>query len=92
MIGMSLLIDGTNCAVLRFDSILKAAAPMSTLQQRVAGLLNESAPAYVAEESEADAVNSIFDMLEKAEAELDAAQTRVDNLKWKLLKAQEHQI
>lgn len=65
---------------------------MSTLQQRVAELLNDSAPRYVVEELEANAVDSLFDMLEKAEAELLAAQTRVDNFKWKLVKAQEHQV
>jgi hypothetical protein len=31
-------------------------------------------------------------MLQKAEAELSAARTRVDNLRWKLAKAQEYQV
>jgi hypothetical protein len=64
---------------------------MSTLQQRVAEVLSDSLPVYVVDNSEANAVESIFDMLQKAEADLDAAQARVDNLKWKLAKAQEYQ-
>jgi hypothetical protein len=46
---------------------------------------------YALDDSEANAVESIFDMLQKAEADLDAVQARVDNLKWKLAKAQEYQ-
>jgi len=64
---------------------------MSTLQQRVKDILSEGPPTYAADNSETDVVNSIFDMLQKAEADLNDAQARVDNLKWKLAKAQEHQ-
>jgi polyhydroxyalkanoate synthesis regulator phasin len=64
---------------------------MSTLQQRVAEVLSDSSPAYVVDDSEANVVDSIFDMLQKAEADLHAAQTRVENLKWQLAKAQEYQ-
>ncbi len=64
---------------------------MSTLQQRVADVLRDTPPLYALDDSEANAVESIFDMLQKAEADLDAVQARVDNLKWKLAKAQEHQ-
>ena len=64
---------------------------MSTLQQRVKDILSDGPPAYAADDSETDVVNSIFDMLHKAETDLSEAQARVDNLKWKLAKAQEHQ-
>ncbi len=64
---------------------------MSTLQQRVAEVLSDSAPVYVSDDSDVNAVDSIFGMLQKAEADLHVAQARVDNLKWKLAKAQEHQ-
>jgi len=65
---------------------------MSTLQQRVANVLSDSLPLYALDDSEATAVESIFELLQKAEADLDAVQSRVDNLKWKLAKAQEHQV
>jgi hypothetical protein len=64
---------------------------MSTLQQRVAEVLSDSLPVYALDDSEANAVDSIFDLLQKAKVDLHAAQDRVDNLKWKLAKAQEHQ-
>jgi len=64
---------------------------MSTLQQRVSEVLIDSSPAYVSYDSDADVVDSVFDMLQKAEADLQAAQARVDDLKWKLTKAQEYQ-
>jgi hypothetical protein len=64
---------------------------MSTLQQRVADVLSDSSPVYVVDDSEANVVDSIFDMLQKAEADLHAAQVRVENLKWKLAKAKEYQ-
>jgi len=63
---------------------------MSTLQQRVTDILSDSQTNYASDNSEADVVDSIFDMLQKAEDELNSAQARVDNLKWKLAKAQEH--
>ena len=63
---------------------------MSSLQQRVNQLLSDAVPDYAADDSEADVINSIYDMLQKAEADLSAARTRVDNLKWKLVKAQEY--
>jgi hypothetical protein len=65
---------------------------MSSLQQRVNEILSDALPSYVSDDSEADVVNSIYDMLQKAEAELNAARARVDNLRWKLAKAQEYQI
>jgi len=64
---------------------------MSTLQQRVKDILSDGPVTYAADDSETDVVNSIFDMLQKAETDLSEAQARVDNLKWKLAKAQEHQ-
>jgi hypothetical protein len=64
---------------------------MSTLQQRVAEVLSDSPPVYVVDNSEVNAVESIFDMLQKAEADLHAAQARVEKLKWQLAKAQEYQ-
>jgi hypothetical protein len=65
---------------------------MSSLQQRVNEILSDALPDYASDDSEADVVNSIYDMLQKAEAELSAARTRVDNLRWKLAKAQEYQV
>ena len=76
---------------LRFGSTLEGIVIMSTLQQRVAEVLNDSSPVYVVDASEANAVDSIFDTLQKAEADLNAAQTRVENLKWQLAKAREYQ-
>ena len=64
---------------------------MSTLQQRVADVLSDSSNDYAADDSEANVVDSIFDLLHKAESDLADAQARIDNLKWKLAKAQEHQ-
>ena len=64
---------------------------MSTLQQRVADVLRDTSHEYAADDSEANAVDSVFDLLQKAEADLQDAQARIDNLKWKLAKAQEHQ-
>ena len=64
---------------------------MSTLQQRVAEILSDSSPGYVVEELETHPVDSIFEMLQKAEAELHAAEARVENLKWQLAKAREYQ-
>lgn len=63
---------------------------MSSLQQRVNQILSDAVPDYASDDSEADVINSIYDMLQKAEADLSAARTRVDNLKWKLAKAQEY--
>jgi len=64
---------------------------MSLLQERVKDILSHTPPDYASDNSDTDVVNSIFDMLQKAEADLNAAQARVDNLKWKLAKAQEYQ-
>ena len=64
---------------------------MSTLQQRVKNILSDGPVTYDTDDSETDVVNSIFDMLQKAENDLSEAQARVDNLKWKLAKAQQHQ-
>jgi hypothetical protein len=63
---------------------------MSTLQQRVSDILSDVPTNYASDDSEADVVDSIFDMLQKAENELNNTQARVDNLKWKLVQAQEH--
>ena len=63
---------------------------MSSLQQRVNKILSDGAPNYASDDSEADVINSIYDMLLTAEADLSAAQIRVDNLRWKLAKAQEY--
>jgi len=64
---------------------------MSTLQQRVKEVLSGAPTDYASDDSDADMVNTVFDLLQKAEDDLNAAQARVDNLKWKLAKAQEHQ-
>lgn len=63
---------------------------MSSLQQRVNQILSDAVPDYASDDSEADVINSIYDMLQKAEADLSAARTHVDDLKWKLAKAQEY--
>ena len=65
---------------------------MSTLQQRVKEILSDVPPDLTSDDSETDVVNSIFDMLQKAEADLNAAQARIDHLKWSLAKAREHQV
>jgi hypothetical protein len=62
---------------------------MSTLQQRVTQVLSDGASGYATEDSEIDIVDSLSRMLQKAEADLDAVQAHVDNLKWKLAKAQQ---
>jgi polyhydroxyalkanoate synthesis regulator phasin len=64
---------------------------MSTLQQRLAEILSDRPPVYVVDDSEANAIDSIVDMLQKAESDLHAAQVRVEKLKWQLAKAQEYQ-
>lgn len=66
-------------------------ALMTTLQQRIADVLRDSSHEYASDDSEANAVDTIFDLLQKAEADLHAVQTRVDNLKWQLAKVQEHE-
>jgi len=62
---------------------------MSNLQQRVAKILNDGPKIQIADDTEANAVDTIFELLQKAEAELKNSQTRVDDLKWKLAKARE---
>ena len=64
---------------------------MNTLEQRVAGVLRGSPYEYASDDSGADVVNSIYDLLQGAEADLHAAQARVETLKWQLAKAQEYQ-
>jgi hypothetical protein len=61
---------------------------MNTLQHRVDQYLHGKPPEYVLEESETEAVESIFNLLQKAEDDLQAAKERVDRLKWELAKAQ----
>ena len=59
---------------------------MSILQQRVSEFLSDSSPVYVVDDSEPNTVDSIFDVLQKAEADLQSAQVRVENLRWQLTK------
>ena len=61
---------------------------MNTLQNRVDQYLHGKPAAYVAEESETEAVETIFIELQKAEEVLQTARERVDRLKWELAKAQ----
>jgi len=63
---------------------------MSSLQQRVNKILSDAVPNYASDDSESDVINSIYDMLQQAEADLIDARTRVDDLRWKLAKAQEY--
>ena len=61
---------------------------MSTLQHRVNNYLSGKHSDYVSEASEAETIDTIFQLLKKAEDDLSAAQQRVDRLKWELSKAQ----
>ena len=70
---------------------LKDRVLVSTLQQRVSAILSDASPKYGFDEPEGDVVDEILEMLKKAEKDLDAAETRVKNLKWQLAKAREHQ-
>jgi len=51
--------------------------------------LHDNPRAYVVEEGGEEAVEDIFNIVQKAEEDLKAAQERVDGLKWELAKAQE---
>ncbi|MEZ5504279.1 MAG: hypothetical protein R3E50_17080 [Halioglobus sp.] len=58
-----------------------------SLHNRVNEYLRGKPAAYAAEAPEEASVEAIFDMLQKAEADLKGAQQRVDRLKWELAKA-----
>ena len=58
-----------------------------SLQQRVNGYLRGHPLAYAVEEPKEEAVEAIFSLLQRAEKDLEAAQERVDRLKWELEKA-----
>lgn len=60
----------------------------NSLQQRVDKYLSGKPRAYVVEEVGEEAVEDIFNIVQKAEEDLKAAQERVDRLKWELAKAQ----
>jgi hypothetical protein len=60
----------------------------NSLQQRVDKYLSGNPTTYVVEEAGEEAVEDIFNILQKAEEDLKAAQERVDRLKWELAKAQ----
>lgn len=62
----------------------------ASLQQRVDTYLRSNPTGYVVEEAGEDAVESIFDMVQKAEEDLKAAQQRLDRLRWELAKVQEN--
>jgi hypothetical protein len=61
----------------------------NSLQQRVDKYLSGNPTTYVVEEAGEEAVEDIFDIVQKAEEHLKAAQERVDRLKWELTMAQE---
>lgn len=61
----------------------------NSLRQRVDKYLHDNPRAYVVEEGGEEAVEDIFNIVQKAEEDLKAAQERVDGLKWELAKAQE---
>jgi hypothetical protein len=60
----------------------------NSLQQRVDKYLSGNPTTYVVEEAGEEAVEDIFNIVQKAEVDLKAAQERVDRLKWELAKAQ----
>ena len=64
---------------------------MNNLQQRVNMYLSGRPPEYAADDagSEVAVVDSLFSMLQTAEGDLQAAQGRVERLKWELAKAKE---
>jgi hypothetical protein len=64
---------------------------MNNLQQRVNMYLSGRPPEYPADDanSEVAVVDSLFSMLQTAEGDLQAAQGRVERLKWQLAKAKE---
>ena len=61
-----------------------------TLQQRVTSLLRSEHSGYVSGESDIETVDAIYQTLLRAEKDLEAAQERVDRLKWELAKAKTH--
>ena len=58
-----------------------------SLHQRVSNYLRDKPIEYAREESEAEALDAMLDMLRKSEEDLQAAQERVDRLKWEVAKA-----
>jgi hypothetical protein len=58
----------------------------NSLNQRVSNYLRDKPVVYAHEESEAEALDAIFDTLLKAEENLRAAQKRVNLLKWEIAK------
>jgi len=58
----------------------------NSLHQRVSNYLRDKPVEYAHEESEAEALDAIFNTLLKAEEDLRAAQERVDLLKWEIAK------
>jgi len=58
-----------------------------SLQQRVNRYLRGNPLGYALEEPKEESVEAIFSLLKRAEADLEAAQERVDRLKWELEKA-----
>jgi len=58
-----------------------------SLQQRINALLRSNPVAYAIEEPKEESVDALFTLLARAERELEAAQNRVDRLKWELEKA-----
>lgn len=80
-----------NNALSRLQALTETTGTMTNLQQRIADVLHESSHGYASVEPETNRVDSIYDLLKKAEADLHSAQVRVDNLKWKLAKAREYQ-
>lgn len=64
---------------------------MNNLQQRVNMYLSGRPPEYAADDavSEVAVVDSLFSMLQAAEADVQAAQGRVERLKWELARVRE---
>jgi len=62
----------------------------SSLQLRVDAYLRGKPKEYAEEASEEDAAEVVFEMLQRAEADLASAQERVDHLKWELTKVKSH--
>jgi hypothetical protein len=58
----------------------------NSLNQRVSNYLRDKPVEYAHEESEAEALDAIFDTLLKAEEDLRDAQERIDLFKWEIAK------
>ena len=67
--------------------MMSAQKTQETLQQRVNDLLHDNPIGYAVETPKEEAAEAISSLLQRAEDDLQAAQERVNRLKWALEKA-----